>query len=198
MDPVTGAAIIGAGANLYGGSQSAKAQQKANQKNLEWQKYQFHFNDKRQGQQYQRAMADMRKAGLNPMLAYMQGGTAQGQAISAAGQQAEDPNIGESVGAAVSGITSALANKRLKKEISAIEAGIEKTKAETTNIKGDNPANEIKKHAMEQAQDAILGFSAKKKQKRAEEKAKKNYHKSQASRDKLKWLDRQYKKGKIK
>lgn len=90
MDPFSlGAAAISAGGSLLGGMMGAAGQQQTNAKQMEFQNEQRYLSQlyntaeaqkQRDWQQemsstaYQRAMADMRAAGLNPMLAYSQGG----------------------------------------------------------------------------------------------------------------------------
>ena len=50
---------------------------------------QMGFQERMAGSQYQRGMADMKKAGLNPLLAYKQGGAASPAGASGAGAQAQ-------------------------------------------------------------------------------------------------------------
>jgi len=62
-----GSAAIGGGLSMLGASS-------ANAANLKIAKKQMEFQERMSNTSYQRAMRDMRKAGLNPMLAFSQGG----------------------------------------------------------------------------------------------------------------------------
>lgn len=84
-------------------------QQEANAANAEQARSQMTFQEHMSSTAYQRAVSDLRAAGLNPMLAYSQGG-----ASSPVGAQAHIENSAAGLG---SGLSSAIDSFRLKKEI---------------------------------------------------------------------------------
>lgn len=89
-------ALIAAGAQVAGGLISGHGQgqanaanaaqvQKQNQFNAEQAQLNRDFQERMSGTQYQRAVADMRAAGLNPGLAYQQGGAGTPTGSTASG-----------------------------------------------------------------------------------------------------------------
>lgn len=99
MDPLVGGALIGAGADLLGGLLGSGGQAAANKANLQIAREQMAFQERMSNTQYQRAMADMKTAGLNPLLAYAQGG-----AGTPSGQTATMENVAGPFASSVRGL----------------------------------------------------------------------------------------------
>lgn len=161
-----GAAAIGGISSYFAGKQRAQSQARANRRNIKLARENRKFNKReaernrafqsmeaktnRQFQErmanttHQRQIKDMKKAGLNPMLAATQGGAPAPSGAQASGAQAtgdraevspEDPEARE----LIEGLTSgALQAKRLKEDISVMKKQKQKIKAETEKTKTEN------------------------------------------------------------
>jgi len=123
--PVAGAVVGGvfggpagaaAGAAAGSGVSSYIGQNEANNANRDIAREQMAFQSGMSSTAYQRAMADMKAAGLNPMLAYSQGG-----ASTPTGASAQMQNAYEGLSKGISTSVDAL---RLKKEVEATNSQI--------------------------------------------------------------------------
>lgn len=86
IDPVSASALIAGGASLLGGAWS-------NATNLGESKRARQWSATMAGSAYQRAVIDMRAAGINPMLAFQQGGAQTPGAATAQVQDAISPAV---------------------------------------------------------------------------------------------------------
>lgn len=112
-----GGPLIGLASDLIGGHSAKKAQEKANKQNVALQRENQAWEERMSSTAYQRGTQDMLAAGLNPMLAYSQGG-ASTPSSSAATVSPED--------ATAKAITSATGNYLARQQA---EANVELTRA---------------------------------------------------------------------
>lgn len=116
---------LGLGTAIAGGlgaAASAFGARDANRRNLQIVREQMAFQERMSNTAFQRGMADMRAAGLNPMLAFSQGG-----ASSPSGAAARMENVGAGVGA---GVSTALQALLVRKQLKLLDSQISKASAE--------------------------------------------------------------------
>lgn len=112
--------ILGAAVNYAGARQANKTNvqmaREAMQFGRESQDIQHNFQERMSNTSYQRAMQDMRSAGLNPILAFNQGGASSPSGSAPGGQAA---HVGNEFAGAVS---SAVDIRRSRAELANLEA----------------------------------------------------------------------------
>lgn len=123
-------AIIGALGNIAGGLMGSNAQSSANKVNIQLNRENRDWQERMSNTEWQRGVLDMKAAGLNPMLAFTQGG-ASSPNNSAATVIPED--------AAARGVASAAQMTLLNLQAQNIAAQTEKTTAEAAEIRGRTP-----------------------------------------------------------
>ena len=129
-------AVSGMGAasplGLIGGAIGLFGQERANRANLQMQRELLRWQENMSNTAVQRRMADMAKAGINPMLA------AKFDASTPAGALATMQNSGAAgVAGAATGITSALAIKRQAQELKNMQAQEAQTRQATATSKAE-------------------------------------------------------------
>jgi len=141
-------AAIGAAGSLAGGMMSNNANQalfnQGNAFNAAQSAQQMEFQKEMRATQYQTAVEDLKKSGLNPMLAYTQGGagTPSGAAASAAGSHRSENVAAQAANSAAQGAQYANVleqNKLLQAQVNKTDNESDNIMAQTANTRDLNP-----------------------------------------------------------
>lgn len=93
--------------SLIPGIGDAKAIDKSNKQNIALARENREWSERMSNTAYERAMADMKKAGLNPMLAYQQGGASVPNVAAATTEAASKTGLADAAMGAFTGISAA-------------------------------------------------------------------------------------------
>lgn len=139
---------------LTGGAISnAKDVQRTNEANVGHSNDQMAFQERMSGSAYQRAMLDMEKAGLNPMLAFSQGGASTPSGAMATEQSPQRGNIGANLGSSAKGVigmSAEIAKTKADTSLSTANAGVADTTRVLNQVKADQTsasADQIRQQA---------------------------------------------------
>jgi hypothetical protein len=130
--PVTSLITPGVGAAL-GGIGSYIGITGANKANQQMAQNQMNFQSDMSNSSYQRAVEDMKKAGLSPMLAYQQGGASTPGGASAT----MDNVLGNATNTAIASANAIQDLRNKGEQEKSLIAGIENTEANTANTRAD-------------------------------------------------------------
>lgn len=124
--------LIGGALDGFSGEQS---QDKANQQNIALAREQMAFQERMSGSSYQRAVKDMQAAGLNPMLAYAQGG--------ASTPSGSITHVEPKAALGASSALSAANTAQAVQQTMASRAAVDNTIAQTAKIRSETLENRL-------------------------------------------------------
>lgn len=136
--------LVSAGSAYYFNKQNMGLQRETNDMNFQiaretnelnkaMAQQQQDFQERMSNSAYQRATADMRKAGINPMVAFSQGGASTPSGASIAAQNPSPAQAPKATDWLNKGLSSALDTARLGKELGQADSQISLNKATATN-----------------------------------------------------------------
>lgn len=129
------APVIGAGADIWSARQMAQGQQEANAMTQQSAREQMAFQERMSSTSHQREVADLKAAGLNPVL------SANSGASTPVGSSSEFQNAAPDYrGIVPKGVDTAIHLKTLQKQFEEIDSRIEQNRANTRNTETETEA----------------------------------------------------------
>lgn len=133
--------LIPIGASLISGLFGMSGQDSANEANLQSVREQMDFQERMSNTAMQRRVEDLNKAGLNPMLAYTQGGASTPGGAAA--------NVGNAAAAGVSSAAQAMGVAQGVQQVLNTQAQTEQVKATTDKIRSETMEQQLNSAALQ-------------------------------------------------